>query len=300
MYTKKSFSFKLLINTYGLQLAWYGPYLIIVFYTYRYLGFENLDIKMSIATVLGFAVALLLGFRTSASYDRWWEARKIWGGIINDSRTLTRQAIGFTTHKGEFADEVKQMVSYQIALVLSLKNSLRNLDPLKETKPFLSKDEVKYLESKNNKPNEILKLLITLISKLKVSGKIDSYQQVSLDKTVNDLCDQIGKAERIKNTVFPTHYKSYTHIGLMIYTVMLPFGMLYSSGPFVILICLLVSFFFNMLESIAAFLQDPFMNRESDIPMSSICRTIEINLKELVGDSDIPEPISPDKNGVLM
>jgi len=123
---------------------------------------------------------------------------------------------------------------------------------------------------------------------------------VSLDHTLKNLCDHMGKAERIKNTVFPTQYRSYTHRGLIIFTIMLPYGMLFSTGPFTILICILVSFFFFMLENIAYFLQDPFKNRESDIPMSALCRTIEINLKELVEDDNIPELLKPDSRGVLM
>ena len=81
---------------------------------------------------------------------------------------------------------------------------------------------------------------------------------------------------------------------------MLPYGMLFSTGPMVILICVLVSFFFFMLENIAYYLQDPFMNRDSDIPMSALCRTIEINLKELIGETNIPDGLKPDSRGVLM
>ncbi|MGB0807163.1 MAG: bestrophin family ion channel, partial [Salibacteraceae bacterium] len=114
MYTRRTRSLKFLLNTFGHQVIWYGPYLVLVYVSYEYLGYEQLDIKMSIATVLGFAVALLLGFRTSASYDRWWEARKIWGGIVNDSRTLVRQLIGFVG-TDEVTPETKTMVKYQIA-----------------------------------------------------------------------------------------------------------------------------------------------------------------------------------------
>ena len=254
---------------------------------------------MSIATVLGFAVALLLGFRTSASYDRWWEARKIWGGIVNDSRSLVRQAIGFT-NQTNIPTQVKQIAYYQIAWCISLKNSLRNHDPLEGIEEFLEAEEIDLLRGKNNIPNEILKMLTGVNANLLEKGMIDSFQNVALDQTLKHLCDHMGKAERIKNTVFPTQYRSYTHRGLIIFTMMLPFGMLYSTGPFVILICVLVSFFFNMLENIAYYLQDPFMNRASDIPMTALCRTIEINVKDLLNETDIPVVLKPDERGVLM
>ncbi|MGB1004515.1 MAG: bestrophin family protein [Salibacteraceae bacterium] len=299
MYTRRTRSLKFLLNTFGHQVIWYGPYLVLVYVSYEYLGYEQLDIKMSIATVLGFAVALLLGFRTSASYDRWWEARKIWGGIVNDSRTLVRQLIGFVG-TDEVTPETKTMVKYQIAWINSLKNSLRGLNPLEGIENYLTANEVKNIAESINKPNEILKLQTNLISHLRKREVIDSFQQIAIDQSLKNLCDHMGKAERIKNTVFPTHYRSYTHRGVMIFTVMLPFGMLYSTGPFVILICLLVSFFFNMLENIAMHLQDPFMNRDSDIPMSALCRTIEINLLELVEEKNVPKPMQPDSRGILM
>ena len=299
MYTKNTRSLQTLLKAFGPQLLWYAPYVTAVYYFYGHLGYNNIDIKMSIATVLGFTVALLLGFRTSSAYDRWWEARKILGGIVNDSRTLVRQVIGFTGGK-VVIPEAKELAYYQIAWCNALKNSLRDLDPTKGLKNYLNESELNYIRTKNNKPNEILKLMTGLIARLKKDKKLDSYQMVSLDHTLKNLCDHMGKAERIKNTVFPTQYRSYTHRGLIIFTIMLPYGMLFSTGPFTILICILVSFFFFMLENIAYFLQDPFKNRESDIPMSALCRTIEINLKELVEDDIIPELLKPDSRGVLM
>ena len=299
MYTRKYLTAQHLFKSYGTQLLWYGPYVTLVYIAYNYFGFENLDIKMSIATVLGFAVALLMGFRTAASYDRWWEARKIWGGIVNESRSLIRQVISFTGGS-VVLDETKQMTFYVIAWCYSLKNSLRNLDPLENLSNFLTQEEIEYVRKKNNIPNEILKMMSDLLAKLENKGKIDSIQMVAIDQTIKNLCDDMGKAERIKNTVFPTQYRSYTHSGLMIFTIMLPYGMLYSTGPFVILICIIVSFFFFMLENIAYYLQNPFMNRWSDIPMTALCRTIEINLLQLVGAENVPSPIEPDKHGILM
>ena len=197
-------------------------------------------------------------------------------------------------------DETKQMTFYMIAWCYTLKNSLRNLDPLEYVDKFLTQEEIDYVRTKNNIPNEILKMMSDLLAKLKNQGEIDSIQMVAIDQTIKNLCDDMGKAERIKNTVFPTQYRSYTHSGLMIFTIMLPYGMLYSTGPFVILICIIVSFFFFMLENIAYFLQNPFMKRWSDIPMTALCRTIEINLLQLIGVENVPSPIEPNKHGILM
>ena len=299
MYTTTSSSITKLIKSFWKKILWYVLYVSAIYIAYEYLGFEQLDIKMSIATVLGFAVALLLGFRTSASYDRWWEARKIWGGIVNDSRTLVRKLIGFTDPEN-ILPEIKQMANYQIAWCHALKNSLRDLDPFEELDPYLKKEEIEVLKGKLNVPNEILKLMSTLLLKMRKDEKVDAYQMVSVDQTIKDLCDHMGKCERINNTVFPVQYRSYTHKGIMIFIGMLPYGMLYSTGPFVIVICLLVAFFFYMLENIAAYLQDPFQNKGSDIPMSALTQTIEINLLELIGHSDVPKPLKPNEKGILM
>lgn len=270
-----------------------------IYFAYDYLGFEEIDIKMSIATVLGFSVSLLLGFRTAASYDRWWEARKVWGGIVNDSRTLVRQSIGFTG-KGEIIPEVKELTYYMIAWCYALKNGLRRLDPLEANKKYLSEIDQKNIGRVSNKHNEILKLMQLKLSELKAKEKIDSFQYLALDGTLKQLCDHMGKCERIKNTVFPEHYRRYTHSGITIFMIMLPYGMLYSTGPFVIAICIIVNFFFLMLESIAYSLQDPFKNTPNDTPMSALTRTIEINLLEMIGEEELPQKLLPDENGVLM
>ena len=299
MYTRSVRSYRTLIYSFRKQLFIYVPYVTGVYVAYEYFEIRALDIKMSIATVLGFAVSLLLGFRTSASYDRWWEARKIWGGIVNDSRTLVRQLIAYT---GGTSEEVKKIAQYQIAWTKALKNALRDLDVFEEITPHLSKSELDQLQSKNNKHSEILKFIENSVADLHRQNKINDYQQVSIDQTIRHLCDHMGKAERINNTVFPTQYRSYTHRGIIFFTAMLPFGMLLSTGPFVILICTTVSFLFFMLENIASYLQDPFNNRGSDIPMTTLCRTIEINILDLLGeDKDkIPKPLKPDEKGILM
>lgn len=299
MYTRPLSAAPELIKKYRAQFIIYLFYVSAIYVAYGIFKIEEIDIKMSIATVLGFSISLLLGFRTAASYDRWWEARKVWGGIVNDSRTLIRQLIGFTG-KGEIKPEVKKLTYYMIAWCYALKNGLRNINPLEGLEEFLSQEELKELSSKSNKHNEILKLMQLKLAQLRANQSIDSFQYVSLDNTLKQLCDHMGKCERIKNTIFPEHYRAYTHWGITIFMIMLPYGMLFSTGPFVILICMIVNFFFLMIESIAFSLQSPFQNSANDTPMSALSRTIEINLLEMIDAPNIPAPLQPDKKGVLM
>lgn len=299
MYTKPVSVAPVIFKHYGKLLIIYMLYVIGVWVAYSPLGIEEIDIKMSIATILGFTVSLLLGFRTAASYDRWWEARKVWGGIVNDSRTLIRQGIAFTGN-GEIHNEVRQLAHYMIAWCYALKNGLRKIDPLSEVGAYLTEDEKKILANKNNKHNEILKLMELKLREIRDSDKIDSFQHVAMDNSLKQLCDHMGKCERIKNTIFPQRYRGYTHRGIVIFLIMLPYGMLFSTGPFSIAICSVVAFFFLMIESIAYSLQDPFSNEGSDTPMNNLTRVIEINILEMINAENIPDPILPDKKGVLM
>jgi len=211
MYTRNFKSISSVFKASQRQLLFYLPYVVAVYFAYAQFDLTYLDIKMSIATVLGFAVALVLSFRTAASYDRWWEARKIWGGIVNDSRTLVRQMTGFMG-RSPMDSSIAKMAHYQVAWCKALKDGLRGLDALRDLKEHLTKEELEYLKDKSNAHNEILKFQEALLFKLKKEGKIDSYQQVSLVHTLKNLCDHMGKGERINNTVFPTQYRSYTHL----------------------------------------------------------------------------------------
>lgn len=270
-----------------------------IYRLYDYRGIEALDIPMSISTVLGFAVSLLLGFRTGEAYDRWWEARKIWGAIVNDSRTFTRQLMGYLGTESH-SKEVKELSYYNIAFNYALKNSLRGVDVSEEIKPFLSNNDFNEVISHQNVPNAILLLMERKIHQLKKKEAITNYEFVELDKTIKRFCDHMGKCERINNTIFPVHYRYFTHVGIIIYIMMLPFGMLQSTGYFMIPLVTVIYFFFVTLERIAFTLQDPFMNRGSDTPMSSICSTIEINLKQMLGETDLPEKVGMNDSGAIM
>jgi len=299
MYTRKLSAAPVLFKRFRNQFILYFIYVSAIYVVYHFLGFAAIDIKMSIATVLGFSVSLLLGFRTVASYDRWWEARKVWGGIVNDSRTIIRQAIGFTGN-GETLTEIKKLAHYMIAWCYVLRNSLREQDPLQETDSYLTAEENASLSALSNKHNGVLSYMELEIAKMRESNNIDGFQQVAMDNTLKDLCDHMGKCERIKNTVFPEHYLAYTHWGIWIFLIMLPYGMLYSTGPFVIVICMIVNYFFLLLESIAFALQNPFNNEDSDTPMSALSRTIEINLLEMIEEEHDLQPLLPDERGFLM
>jgi putative membrane protein len=249
---------------------------------------------------MGTAIAILLGFRTSAAYDRWWEARKIWGSIINDSRTLIRQAIGFFTPTEENKQAIDKLASYQIAWNYALANSLRKLSIAQEIQKYLRDDEYEIVATQSNIPNAILKLMEEHLASLYRKGSLAAYHFGMMDQTLKALCDHMGKCERIKNTVFPVHYGFFIRLSIIIFALLLPLELVEFLGILVIPVTFAVILFISVIESIADYLQDPFENRPADIPMSTIARMIEINLKEMTGKKDVPQPLQPDRKGILM
>jgi len=275
-------------------------YSAIVFILYEYYGHHQLTISFSISAVMGTAIAILLGFRTSAAYDRWWEARKIWGSIVNDSRTLVRQAIGFIGLDDEKNEEVTKLAKYQIAFCYALSTNLRKISLPHEVQSNLSDEEYKYIRTQTNIPNAILKLMEDRLASLFAQDRIDTYHFAAMDQTLKGLCDHMGKCERIKTTVFPVHYGFFIRLSIIIFALLLPLEVVEFLGILTIPVTFATIIFISAIESIANYLQDPFENRASDVGISAICRTIEINLLQMVGVKKVPEMLKPDIKGIVM
>ncbi len=299
MYTKPIHTSRHLLERLRVHAVLYILYVSAVHYLYEYLGFTNIDLTMAISTVLGISVSLLLGFRTNAAYDRWWEARKVWGGIVNDSRTFVRQLRGFVAPE-RGPDVVRDLAHRQVAWCKALRSQLRSEDPLAGLEAHLTDDERAVLAGRANKANAILESMQVTLARLRERDELDGFGQLTIDETLKRLCDHMGKCERINNTVFPVDYDVFTRAGIIIFVVMLPFGMLHSTDIFVVPICFLVALFFATIEGVALELQDPFQGLGSDTPMTALCNTIEIDLLQMVDDPNVPEKMQPDERGVLM
>ena len=245
------------------------------------------DMPIAIPAFLGTAISLVLGFKLSHSYDRWWEARKVWGAIVNDSRTLVIQIRNFTSSESAFST-VQAMANRQIAWCYSLGQSLRKLDPLENVKRNVSSQEWEYLQKHNNVPLGLINKQAEDLAYLLNSKEINEYQQVHIDKTLVRLVDSLGRAERIKNTVFPTTYRIFLHFFIYIFVVMLAVSMADSVGWWEIPRLLLITLPFFLLEKTAYYLQDPFENRSTDTPVTAIAQTIETNINQLMDSKELP------------
>lgn len=255
-------------------------------------------IPLQLPTILGSSIALLLAFKTSQSYDRWWEARKIWGAITNDSRTLVLQLRTFGPDEPlpptALSSSLRTTAYRQIAWCYCLGQSLRGLDPTAGLAPYLSEADLAHLQAQANKPLALLALHTEQLKELLRQRALNAYQQVQLDATLVRLCDSMGQAERIKATVFPVSYRLLVYFFIYLFLMTLSLGLVKTIGLWEIPVLLTTASSFFLLERTARYLQDPFNNKPTDTPVTAIARTVEINLRQLLHESDVPAPLAPE------
>lgn len=250
------------------------------------------EIQLSIPAFLGTAISVLLSFKMSQSYDRWWEARKVWGAIVNDSRSFVLQLQAFLKSDNAVV-LIKTMAYRQIAWCYSLGQSLRGFDPLKDLDPYLTEQEINKLAAHNNKPLAILQMNALQLGVLKENKEIDGFTQIQTDNTLVRLCDSMGKAERINNTIFPTTYRLFLHFTIYVFVIILSIALKDLPIYYEMSLVIVISSIFFLLEKTATHLQDPFRGRPSDTSVTAIARTIEINVKQLLGEKEIPKSLQP-------
>jgi len=250
------------------------------------------EMPLTIPAFIGTAISILLSFKLSQSYDRWWEARKVWGAVVNDSRSLVIQLQSLTSKGND--EKIKKIAFRQIAWCYSLGQSLRELNPTDNLDGFISEEDLKEIKKHNNKPLALLQLNASDIKQLKETNQLDIFSQLQLDNTLVRLCDSQGKSERIKTTVFPVTYRLFLHAIIYLFVVTLAIA-LRVDGLFEIPLLVAISSAFFLLEKSATHMQDPFENRPTDTAMTAIAKTIEINIKQLLKESEIPKPHQQDK-----
>lgn len=263
----------------------------LIFNAFTYLLEDRLpDMPLGVPAFLGTAISVLLSFKMSQSYERWWEARKIWGAIVNDSRSLVIQLQSYLD--AEYVGAIKDIAYNQIAWCYALGDSLRGLNPL--ARPLeLTQDEIDLLQHHKNVPLAITQLQALTIKKLSEKQAMHEFYRVQLDQTLVRLVDAMGRAERINTTVFPVTYRLFLHGAIYLFLITLSIAIQDVSPIFEIPLLVLIAALFFLADKTAYNLQDPFRNRQSDTPVTAIARNIEINIKQLLGEDDIPEPLKP-------
>lgn len=331
-----------------LQWSWMQILLLLIGFsgiaTLYYFNFISIKIPWLPISVIGTAVAFFVGFKNNQAYDRMWEARKIWGGIINNSRTWGMQVDGYisdtfndTINNNELHSIKKRLIYRHLAWLYSHRKQL--LVPTSwehasqggttakvaisyqekfgtglvkdevskiEMKNFIPPQELKELEKAKNKATQLINAQSRDLRELRKLAVVEDFRHIELMETLQQFYELQGKNERIKKTPFPRQYASASRLFVGVFVLLLPFSMipelmslgntgLWLSVP----VTTLIAFVYLMMEFTADYTENPFQGMANDIPMLSLCRTIEIDLRQMLNEENLPEVISA-KDDILM
>jgi len=274
------------------------------FFFSEYVFHEVTDLPSVIPTILGTALAFFIGFNNNQAYDRWWEARKIWGALVNDSRSWARQINSYLSlpdgqTKEELMEKKKTAIFRHIAFLYALKGNLRN-ENKNDYKKYLSQQDIEKVEGQTNTHNAILNIQSNELEALRRDNWIDGFRFIELNKMLIRFSDEMGKSERIKGTVFPPTYNFYTRVFTWILMISTTFVITNMVGAWSIFYGALIGYIFITIQTIGRALLNPFEAVPTGIALDQITRTIEINLLETLGESEIPEPIKSVNNEYIM
>lgn len=268
-------------------------YATIIAVLYNNFHITRISIPLSVPMVLGTVMSLLLAFRSNQAYDRWWEARTVWGAIVNDGRTLGRQVINFVDANYDLEGVRKfkeQMLRRQMAWNYCLSQRLRGEDPMDGLERFLNRRELNSIAAYDNQPTALLDLHARDLRFALEQGWINQFQQVEMDATLTRLCDSMGRCERIKNTIFPVTYSLYIHMALNFFILMMPFALIDIFGLMEVPLVIIIAALFMLIEKMSIHLQDPFENKPTDTPMTALSATIERDLRQMLNDIHVVAP----------
>ena len=341
MHIKKTYTTK--------EMAWwtrFETFLFIIIITawvavYYFFELGWLKIPWTPLALIGTAVAFVIGFQNNSAYGRIWEARKIWGGIVNTSRTfgmfvqdmLTNEHAKDPFSNAELKHEIKTLTYRHIAWMTALRHAMRMSKPWETTvqhktnqewdirppeldsnleddlKPYISEKDLEYTLSKNNKQTALLYLQSHHLRKLKEQGIIWEFSFLQLESVLEELFTLQGKSERIKNFPYPRHFATLNHFFMWIFVLLLPLALVPQFaeigagfaenhpliGSLFVWFCIpfyvIVAWVFHTMERIGRTGENPFEGTANDVPISTISRGIEIDLRQNLGESkaEIPE-----------
>ncbi len=325
MYVKRNISWGIILRFAWKNVIFYTLWASLIFYCYYYLGWTHIDIPFQPLSVIGIAVAFYIGFKNSQSYDRFWEGRKIWGGIVNQSRTWAANVLCLVNGDRETH---RILIYRQLAWINALRVQLRqpSVFSMKEDRSvqklydrhgdrnpvcagldsFLTEAEDAELQNRKNVATHLIKNQGLHLKQLLEAGKITEFDKQIFHHNLEELYNLQGMCERIKNTPFPRQYAYFSTLFTWIFVILIPFGLLnVFAGELtelseanqwwyiflMIFFSVLISWIFSTMEKVGSNSEDPFEGRINDVPMTALCRTIEIDLKDMLDEKDLPEKV---------
>lgn len=256
--------------------------------------------------VLGTALAILLGFRSSTGYARWWEARTLWGNVVNNSRVLARQVVSAVANAQALGKSrpdllqsyAREMVLRQIAFAHALRLHLRREADCEVLRPLLPAADLARVEAASNRPNVVLQIQGDRLKDGVRGEMIGQFDPISMEPNLSALGGWQAACERIKDTPMLSQYSYYTRLFVWLFLILLPSSLLslLPAGPArlgAVPLALLIGFIYAITSKVGAVNDDPFEGRIHDVPMTALCTTIERDLREQLGDRDLPPPPQP-------
>lgn len=344
MHTKKNYSLLQMITWTRFETLLFIIIICLWISAYHFLDLTWLKIPWTPLALIGTAVAFVIGFQNNAAYGRIWEARKIWGGIVNTSRTfgmfiqdmVNNEHTDKNLSNESLKQEIKILTYRHIAWMTALRHAMRAPKPWEtarkhktnrewdirppelnstlqeDLEPYLTKEDIEYLSSKNNKQTALLYLQSHHLASLKSKGAIWEFSFLELENVLKELFTLQGKSERIKNFPYPRQFATLNHFFMWIFVLLLPLALIpqfieigqsiADTNPiigklfiwFTIPFYIIVSWVFHTMERIGRTGENPFEGTANDVPISTIARGIEIDLRQNLGedDNDIPKQFS--------
>jgi putative membrane protein len=300
-----------------------------------FLGWKFISIPWQPIAIMGTAVAFIVGFKNNASYGRLWEARQIYGAIINESRSFGYILRDSLSEKN--ADQVKEMFLRHYAWLTALRFQLResrvweNMDTAQfdeyskkyeiperlskledELKKYLPASELQYVLSKKNRATQLTAIQSKALSEAYSRGEINDFQWTQINQQLVKFTENQGKAERIKNFPYPRNFSSIATYLLLIFIISVPFGLIKELDKlgdgtmlegytlwFNIPFSLLVTWCFHTLDTVGESSMNPFEGSPNDVPITQISRTIEIDMRDMLDEPDLPPALVP-KNSIVL
>ncbi|MBN3852424.1 MULTISPECIES: bestrophin family protein [unclassified Paraburkholderia] len=293
------------LNWFRMLLAWRGsvlPQLLPRLFIVLCLSFvavaahdHILRVTVNLSTVpfslIGIALAVFLGFRNNASYDRYWEGRKLWGQMLNETRSLARQSLALV--QGDDAVErARPFVALLCALPHALRHQLRHTDPRADLESRLPRDVFERVMASRYRPMTLVLCASEWLRAEVRAGRVDSYAVLAFERNLNGLSDVIGGCERIVSTPLPFAYTVMIHRTVYFFCALLPFGLVDSIGALTPVFAVFVAYAFMAHEAIASQIEDPFGTEDNDLALNNMSIGIEAALHDLLGDpTTLPEAV---------
>jgi putative membrane protein len=252
-------------------------------------------------SLIGLALAIFLGFRNGAAFDRYWEGRKLWGDLLHRARTLARQlqtltALEQPARYNDRADPRTRIVLRTIALAHALRHQLRDSDPRAELGRWIGADELAAVRQPG--AASLLTRNGRDLGQLLRAGQLEPNLAAQIDATLGGLCADVAGCERIRNTPIPFAYTLLLHRTAYLYCFLLPFGLVETIGAMTPLVVAIVAYTFFGLDALGSEIEEPFGTEPNHLPLDALCRTIEIDLLRALDAPEIPLPLAA-QDGVL-